>query len=67
MAEAHLWGPTCNPPVNKLATGFDPVAIDSYGAGLLGKNWREIDHIAKVDGELGLAEPITEITVESGS
>lgn len=67
MAEAHLWGPTCDPPVNKLVAGFDPVAIDSYGAGLLGKDWRDIGHIAKVDGELGQAEPITEIIVEPRS
>ncbi len=64
MAEAHLWGATCNPPVNKLLAGFDPVAIDSYGAGLLGKDWRKIGHLAEVDGELGQAEPITEIIVE---
>jgi uncharacterized protein (DUF362 family) len=63
MAEAHLWGPTCNPPVNKLVAGFDPVAIDSYGAGLLGKDWQGIGHLVDVDGELGQAEPITEITV----
>ena len=61
MAEAHLWGPSCNPPVNKLVAGFDPVAIDSYGTTLLGMNWHEIGHIADVDGELGQAEPITEV------
>ncbi|MCI5207535.1 MAG: DUF362 domain-containing protein, partial [Candidatus Electrothrix sp. ATG2] len=61
MAEAHLWGPPCDPPVNKLVAGFDSVAIDSYGAALLGKDWRKIGHIAGVDGELGQAEPITEI------
>ncbi|MCI5148397.1 MAG: DUF362 domain-containing protein, partial [Candidatus Electrothrix sp. MAN1_4] len=64
MAEAHLWGPSCDPPVNKLAAGFDPVAIDSYGAGLLRKDWRKIDHIVRVNGELGQAEPITEIMVD---
>ncbi|MCI5139915.1 MAG: DUF362 domain-containing protein, partial [Candidatus Electrothrix sp. AR1] len=61
MAEAHLWGPTCNPPVKKLVAGFDPVAMDSYGAALLGKDWQSIGHIADVDGELGQAAPITEI------
>ncbi|MCI5224972.1 MAG: hypothetical protein D3924_20470 [Candidatus Electrothrix sp. AR4] len=63
MAEAHLWGPTCHPPVNRLAVGFDPVAVDSYGAALLGIDWRDIDHIADVDQELGQAEPLTEIEV----
>ncbi|MCW5202029.1 DUF362 domain-containing protein [Desulfobulbus sp. US1] len=61
MAEAHLWGPTCDPQINKLVAGFDPVAIDSYGAALLGKDWQQIGHIAEVDGELGQAAPITEI------
>ncbi|MCI5128469.1 MAG: DUF362 domain-containing protein [Candidatus Electrothrix sp. AS4_5] len=64
MAEAHLWGPICDPPVNRLIAGFDPVAIDSYGAGLLGKDWQTVGHIVNVDGELGQAEPITEITVD---
>ncbi|RWX43869.1 hypothetical protein H206_02363 [Candidatus Electrothrix aarhusensis] len=38
-----------------------PVAIDSYGAALLGKDWQRIGHIADVDGELGQAAPIAEI------
>ena len=63
MAEAHLWGRTCDPPVNLLAAGFDPVAMDSYGTGLLGKNWRDIGHIRAVHQELGLAEPLNEISV----
>ncbi|MCI5123924.1 MAG: DUF362 domain-containing protein, partial [Candidatus Electrothrix sp. AR5] len=61
MPEAHLWGPICDPPVNKLIAGFDPVALDSYGAALLGKDWQHIGHIADMDGELGQATPITEI------
>jgi len=56
MAHAHLWGPTCNPPVNILAAGYDPVAIDAYGTTLLQRNWREIGHIRQVDGELGQAD-----------
>ncbi len=63
MTESHLWGRTCEPPVNKLVAGFDPVAIDSYGAGLLGKNWQDIGHIRSVHQELGLAEPLNEISV----
>lgn len=56
MAQAHLWGPKCSPPVNTLAASFDPVAIDSYGASLLGRRWQDIDHIAMADGVLGRAE-----------
>lgn len=55
MAQAHLWGPTCDPPVRRLAASVDPVAIDAYGCRLLGKNWREIGHIAQLDQELGRA------------
>lgn len=63
MAKAHLWGPTCDPPVNKLAGGFDPVAIDAYGTGLLNRNWLDIGHIRSVNHELGLAEPLETIPV----
>lgn len=58
MARAHLWGPTCEPPVNKLVAGYDPVAVDAFGAELLGRNWRQINHINLADGELGRAEPL---------
>jgi len=58
MPEAHLWGPVCQPPVERLLAGFDPVAIDAYAAGLLGIDWRQIGHIALADGSLGRAEPL---------
>ena len=53
MAEAHLWGRRCKPPVNRILASFDPVAIDAAGAGLLGFDWRKIDHIRLADGVLG--------------
>jgi uncharacterized protein (DUF362 family) len=55
MAEAHLWGAHCTPPIGLLVAGFDPVAIDSYGAHLLGRRWQEIGHIALAEGVLGKA------------
>jgi len=58
MPEAHLWGPSCDPPVRTLAAASDPVAIDAYGATLLNKEWREIGHIRSLHNELGLAEPL---------
>ena len=58
MAEAHLWGPVCSPPKARLAAGFDPVAMDAYGAGLLGRAWQEIGHLAMAHGTLGQAEPL---------
>ncbi len=53
MQEAHLFGPECHPPKNKIACGFDPVAIDAWGADLLGFGWQTIDHIRRGDGVLG--------------
>lgn len=61
MPAAHLWGPLCDPPVNRLAAGYDPVAIDAYGTGLLHRDWAEIGHIKMLDGELGQAAPLTVI------
>jgi len=55
MAEYHLGGPTCDPPVGKLIAGFDPVAVDAVGAGLLDYDWRQIPHIAQAHGRLGRA------------
>jgi uncharacterized protein (DUF362 family) len=55
MAEYHLGGPTCEPPVNKLVAGFDPVAVDAAGAKLLGFDWRRVEHIRLADGILGQA------------
>lgn len=59
MAEAHLWGRHCDPPVGRLAAGWDPVAIDSYGATLLGKKWQTIGHIKMADRVLGTSGPLT--------
>lgn len=63
MQKAHLWGPTCNPPHRKLVAANDPVAIDVYGAGLLGRDWHQIGHLAKAHGELGFAEPLDIVKV----
>jgi len=46
MAEYHLGGAHCDPPVNKIAAGYDPWKIDRSGAEMLGLDWRSIGHIA---------------------
>jgi len=56
MAEHHLRGAVCTPPVGRIVAGFDPVAVDAAGAALLGKDWRLIEHIRLADGVLGRAE-----------
>jgi uncharacterized protein (DUF362 family) len=47
MAEYHLGGATCNPPIKKLVAGFEPDEVDKAGASLLGFNWNSIAHIAR--------------------
>jgi uncharacterized protein (DUF362 family) len=56
MAEAHLWGAHCTPPVNTLAASADPVAIDAFGTSLLGKKWQNIGYIHMANEVLGSAE-----------
>jgi uncharacterized protein (DUF362 family) len=63
MQEAHLWGPTCDPPPNRLAAGFDPVAIDSYGCSLLGIEWESIGHVRMAHTVLGSAAPVKVVEV----
>lgn len=46
MAEYHLGGPHCDPPVKKIIAGYDPWQVDREAAGLLGLEWRRIEHIA---------------------
>lgn len=61
MADNHLYGRHCEPPVGRLVAGWDPVALDSYGASLLGRNWQDIGHIRlahQVLGHAGVAEII---------
>jgi uncharacterized protein (DUF362 family) len=45
LAEYHLGGARCEPPVNRLVAGFDPVAVDREAARLLGLDWRDIPHL----------------------
>ena len=58
MAKAHLWGPTCSPPVKKVFATYDPVAADAYGTSLLSRSWKDIGHIWMANGVLGQAEPL---------
>jgi uncharacterized protein (DUF362 family) len=55
QADHHLVGPACDPPVDRLLAGFDPVAVDAAGAQLLGIPWRRVGHIRMADGVLGSA------------
>lgn len=55
LAEYHLGGAECDPPVRKWVAGLDPVAVDAAGARLLGVDWKTVDHICMADGVLGQA------------
>lgn len=46
MAEHHLHGAPCDPPVNRIIAGYDPWKVDREAAELLGLNWKDIRHIA---------------------
>jgi uncharacterized protein (DUF362 family) len=63
MQEAHLWGPTCDPPPNRIAAGYDPVAMDSYGCSLLRIKWASVGHLAMAHGILGQAAPLSVLEV----
>ena len=56
LADHHLGGPVCEPPVCKLIAGADPVAVDACGAELLGIPWAQVGHIKMADNDLGNAE-----------
>ena len=45
LADYHLGGPRCDPPVGKLLAGFDPLQVDRRGAELLGLDWRKVTHL----------------------
>lgn len=45
MAEYHLGGPQCEPPVNKMIAGFNPLTVDREAAQLLGVNWQDVPHL----------------------
>lgn len=45
LADFHLGGRKCHPPVNMLLAGFDPVEVDREAAMLLGIDWGRIPHL----------------------
>lgn len=49
MAEYHLGGPHCNPPVGKIIAGYNPWLVDRQACQLLGLDWNTIEHIAAGD------------------
>jgi uncharacterized protein (DUF362 family) len=46
MAEFHLGGAHCDPPVNKIIAGYNPWQVDRRAAELLGLDWACIGHVA---------------------
>jgi uncharacterized protein (DUF362 family) len=46
LAEHHLGGRSCDPPVGKILSGTDPWRLDRRAAGLLGLDWTAIGHLA---------------------
>jgi len=45
LRDHHLGGRECDPPLGKIIAGSDPWEVDRFGAGLLGMDWRTIEHL----------------------
>lgn len=45
LADYHLGGAHCDPHVNQLIAGFDPLEVDREAAGLLGIDWKNVPHL----------------------
>lgn len=45
MADYHLGGATCEPPVGKILAGTDALELDRKAAELLGVDWRQVGHL----------------------
>jgi len=46
LADFHLGGKQCEPPVNRILAGFDPLAVDREAAALLGIDGERVPHLA---------------------
>ena len=46
LAEFHLGGARCNPPVNRILAGADACAVDREASTLLGLDWRRVGHLS---------------------
>lgn len=46
LADYHLGGARCDPPVNRILAGTDARAVDREAASLLGLDWTTIGHLA---------------------
>ena len=47
LADYHLGGRHCDPPVNRIIAGFDARQIDRTAAGLLGMSWEKIPYLCE--------------------
>jgi hypothetical protein len=45
LADFHLGGRRCNPPIGKMLAGADSLAVDRQGAALLGMDWTAIPYL----------------------
>ncbi len=45
MADYHLGGNHCSPPINKIIAGYDPVELDRKAALYLNIHWEDIPHL----------------------
>lgn len=46
LADYHLGGPCCDPPVNRILAGADARHVDREAARLLGMDWQTVGHLS---------------------
>jgi len=46
LADFHLGGRHCAPPVKKIIAGYNPLEMDRQAANLLGLDWQQIPHLS---------------------
>ncbi len=57
MKDHHLGGRQCDPPVNKIIAGYNPLEVDRKGASFLELDWKQIEYLASNKGLMQKEKP----------
>ncbi len=63
MAEAHLWGSHCDPPVNKIIVSDNVFAADMVACEFLNIDWKQVKHIAMAENKFGISKNLKVVTL----
>jgi uncharacterized protein (DUF362 family) len=61
MRGSHLGGTLITPPLNLIYGSTDPLEADIYGCSLLGKNWKEVEHLRLIAKGLRRTDQKTQV------